>query len=213
VAVSSALCGSGKRSSRLTGCSGGQPFASQRPFHRNRGHVRTSWALAGRAGRHLRDRQRQGGQWLSQGAQPTERVGKLLKSRARWMSSTHSRQQRDRRPRGRFADDVNQPTTSMTLTTATRPTTTRRRPRRQPGLGRTPLAVVTYLVNSIASEPESVVINTESGTDRFVSASMYPRRHGPGHRPSWPCGAGHPHPGGRGRRPDGIQTNVDIVDD
>lgn len=68
--------------------------------------------------------------------------------------------------------------------------------------GGTPLAVVTYLVSSIASDPESVVINTEEhGELGPVSRPRGPRRHGPRDRPARTGGPGHPHRGGRGRCP------------
>ena len=80
--------------------------------------------------------------------------------------------------------------------------------------GGTPLAVVTYLVNSIASEPESVVINTEErdGAVRFrihVAPDDMGRVIGRRGRVAQAIRTLVAAAGAR----DGIQTNVDIVDD
>ena len=80
--------------------------------------------------------------------------------------------------------------------------------------GGTPLAVVTYLVNSIASEPDSVVINTEErdGSVRFrihVAPDDMGRVIGRRGRVAQAIRTLVAAAGAR----DGIQTNVDIVDD
>jgi len=80
--------------------------------------------------------------------------------------------------------------------------------------GGTPLAVVTYLVNSIASEPDSVVINTEErdGNVRFrihVAPDDMGRVIGRRGRVAQAIRTLVAAAGAR----DGIQTNVDIVDD
>jgi uncharacterized protein len=80
--------------------------------------------------------------------------------------------------------------------------------------GGTPLAVVTYLVNSIASEPDSVVINTEErdGAVRFrihVAPDDMGRVIGRRGRVAQAIRTLVAAAGAR----DGIQTNVDIVDD
>jgi predicted RNA-binding protein YlqC (UPF0109 family) len=80
--------------------------------------------------------------------------------------------------------------------------------------GGTPLAVVTYLVNSIASEPESVVINTEerSGSVRFrihVAPEDMGRVIGRRGRVAQAIRTVVAAAGAR----DGVQTSVDIVDD
>ncbi|HEX4216917.1 MAG TPA: KH domain-containing protein [Acidimicrobiales bacterium] len=80
--------------------------------------------------------------------------------------------------------------------------------------GGTPLAVVTYLVNSIASEPESVIINTEErdGSVRFrihVAPDDMGRVIGRRGRVAQAIRTLVAAAGAR----DGIQTNVDIVDD
>jgi hypothetical protein len=80
--------------------------------------------------------------------------------------------------------------------------------------GGTPLAVVTYLVNSIASEPDSVVINTEErdGAVRFrihVAPDDMGRVIGRRGRVAQAIRTLVAAAGAR----EGIQTNVDIVDD
>ena len=80
--------------------------------------------------------------------------------------------------------------------------------------GGTPLAVVTYLVHAIASEPEAVVINTEerNGTVRFrihVAPDDMGRVIGRRGRVAQAIRTVVAAAGAR----DGVQTNVDIVDD
>jgi predicted RNA-binding protein YlqC (UPF0109 family) len=80
--------------------------------------------------------------------------------------------------------------------------------------GGTPLAVVTYLVQAIASEPEAVVINTEerNGTLRFrihVAPDDMGRVIGRRGRVAQAIRTVVAAAGAR----DGVQTNVDIVDD
>ena len=80
--------------------------------------------------------------------------------------------------------------------------------------GGTPLAVVTYLVNSIAAEPDAVVINTEerSGSIRFrihVAPDDMGRVIGRRGRVAQAIRTVVAAAGAR----DGVQTNVDIVDD
>jgi hypothetical protein len=80
--------------------------------------------------------------------------------------------------------------------------------------GGTPLAVVTYLVNSIAGEPDSVVINTEerSGSIRFrihVAPDDMGRIIGRRGRVVQAIRTVVAAAGAR----DGVQTNVDIADD
>ena len=67
--------------------------------------------------------------------------------------------------------------------------------------GGTPKAVLTYLARSLAGEPDEVVVETEERRRAGAPPQRGPRRHGPGHRPARPDGAGHPHPGQRGRGP------------
>jgi hypothetical protein len=80
--------------------------------------------------------------------------------------------------------------------------------------GGTPLAVVTYLVHAIASEPEAVVINTEerNGALRFrihVAPDDMGRVIGRRGRVAQAIRTVVAAAGAR----DGVQTNVDIVDD
>jgi uncharacterized protein len=80
--------------------------------------------------------------------------------------------------------------------------------------GGTPLAVVTYLVNSITSDPDAVVINTEerSGSVRFrihVAPEDMGRVIGRRGRVAQAIRTVVAAAGAR----DGIQTSVDIVDD
>jgi predicted RNA-binding protein YlqC (UPF0109 family) len=80
--------------------------------------------------------------------------------------------------------------------------------------GGTPLAVVTYLVNSITSEPESVVIETEErgGSVRFsihVAPDDMGRVIGRRGRVAQAIRTVVAAAGAR----DGVQTSVDIVDD
>lgn len=80
--------------------------------------------------------------------------------------------------------------------------------------GGTPLAVVTYLVNSIASDGEAVVINTEERGDsvRFrihVAAEDMGRIIGRRGRVAQAIRTVVAAAGAR----DGVQTSVDIVDD
>ncbi len=80
--------------------------------------------------------------------------------------------------------------------------------------GGTPLAVVTYLVNSIASQPDAVVINTEerNGSTRFrihVAPDDMGRVIGRRGRVAQAIRTLVAAAGAR----DGVQTNVDIVDD
>jgi predicted RNA-binding protein YlqC (UPF0109 family) len=80
--------------------------------------------------------------------------------------------------------------------------------------GGAPLAVVTYLVNSITSDPEAVVINTEerSGSVRFrihVAPEDMGRVIGRRGRVAQAIRTVVAAAGAR----DGIQTSVDIVDD
>ena len=80
--------------------------------------------------------------------------------------------------------------------------------------GGTPLAVVTYLVRSIASEPDAVVINTEERDDtvRFrihVAPDDMGRVIGRRGRVAQAIRTVVAAAGAR----DGVQTNVDIVDD
>jgi uncharacterized protein len=80
--------------------------------------------------------------------------------------------------------------------------------------GGTPLAVVTYLVHSIAAEPDSVVINTEerNGSVRFrihVAPDDMGRVIGRRGRVAQAIRTVVAAAGAR----DGVQTNVDIVDD
>ncbi len=80
--------------------------------------------------------------------------------------------------------------------------------------GGTPLAVVTYLVNSITSDPEAVVINTEERGDsvRFrihVAPEDMGRVIGRRGRVAQAIRTVVAAAGAR----DGVQTSVDIVDD
>ncbi len=80
--------------------------------------------------------------------------------------------------------------------------------------GGTPLAVVTYLVHSITSDPEAVVINTEerSGSVRFsihVAPEDMGRVIGRRGRVAQAIRTLVAAAGAR----DGVQTSVDIVDD
>ncbi|MGO9028716.1 MAG: KH domain-containing protein [Acidimicrobiales bacterium] len=80
--------------------------------------------------------------------------------------------------------------------------------------GGTPLAVVTYLVHSIAAEPEAVIINTEerNGAVRFrihVAPDDMGRVIGRRGRVAQAIRTVVAAAGAR----DGVQTNVDIVDD
>jgi hypothetical protein len=80
--------------------------------------------------------------------------------------------------------------------------------------GGTPLAVVTYLVHAIASEPDAVVINTEerSGSIRFrihVDPEDMGRVIGRRGRVAQAIRTVVAAAGAR----DGVQTSVDIVDD
>jgi predicted RNA-binding protein YlqC (UPF0109 family) len=80
--------------------------------------------------------------------------------------------------------------------------------------GGTPLAVVTYLVSSITSEPEAVVINTEErgGSVRFrihVAPDDMGRVIGRRGRVAQAIRTVVAAAGAR----DGVQTSVDIVDD
>ena len=144
--------------------------------------------------------------WLSQGATPTERVEKLLEEVGRPRRIRHGQggQVSDELAVD-SADDVN----TIDDDEGHEDDDAGNRVS-----GGTPLAVVTYLVNSITSDPDAVVINTEERGDsiRFrihVAPDDMGRVIGRRGRVAQAIRTVVAAAGAR----DGVQTSVDIVDD
>ena len=145
--------------------------------------------------------------WLSQGAQPTERVEKLLKQSGALdeFAAAKAATVTDELTAVDSVDDVN--TIDDEFDDHDDDAGNR-------VSGGTPLAVVTYLVNAIASDTEAVVINTEERGDsvRFrihVAPEDMGRVIGRRGRVAQAIRTVVAAAGAR----DGVQTSVDIVDD
>ena len=116
---------------------------------------------------------------------------------------------------------------TSTMTTSTTSTTRRRQRRRRsttaattsttwPATGSRAAAPGPCSTTSPAPSPASPTPWWSRPRSRARRALPHPRgarRHGPDDRPAGPRGAGHPHRGARGGSREGVDTNVDFVDD
>ena len=177
------------------------PVAPRRPVHRDRGHLRP----AARAVGHHASTTTRPSTGCAKGAQPTERVRKLLEISGAWDEFRGKRPGRDgrrarrgRRPRptGRGRGD------DRRRRRRRRARRRRRRRRRDDADDRPPpSAVLEHLVALAGRRPRRRARSTSARAARCRASTVRvgPVRHGPGHRQAGPGGPGHPH-GRAGRR-------------